>query len=150
MFAGTLEYVFSRPVGSAYFLNPINGAVLYLHNLLSPYGKLGFVAPDFFHPLGFALLCMALLPNRLGYRISVCVAWFGIDAAMELAQKYGSYLATYLPQWFEKFPVVENSQNYLVHGTFDSHDVWAIGCGALTALLVGQLTKGGHNNASKK
>lgn len=149
LFAGTLEYLFNRPVGSAYFLSPINGAVLYLHNMVNPYGKLGFVAPDFFHPLAFALICMALLPNKLRYRIAICLAWFGIDAALELAQKYGTHLAVYLPQWFEKIPVIENFQNYLVHGTFDSHDVLAIGCGTLTALIIGQLTKGGHNNARK-
>ena len=139
--AGTLEYLCSRPPGSAVFLEPFQPIIHILHDKINPYGKLGFLAPDFFHPLAFALLCMALLPDTLRNRIGICVAWLGIDAAFELAQKYGTYLSAFLPGWFENVPLLENLDHYITSGTFDVLDLLAITCGALTALLIGQLTK---------
>ena len=146
LLAGTLEYLFSRPPGSAYFLNPFHSIVLSLHDKINPFGGLGFLAPDFFHPLAFALMCMALLPDTVKNRAFICLAWFTINASLELAQKFGSTLAEYLPQWIEKIPVLENLADYLSRGRFDKYDVLAITGGILTAFLIGQLTSGGRIN----
>lgn len=45
----------------------------------------------------------------------------------------------YIPQWFEKVPILENLRNYLVNGRFDIYDLVAIGLGSLTAFFVGEL-----------
>jgi hypothetical protein len=148
LLAGSLEYLFNRQPGSAYFLNPIRTIVLSVHATINPYGPLGFLAPDFFHPLAFALMSMALLPGTLKARTMICLAWLGVDAAMELAQNYGAALAEYLPRWIKKVPVIENLDNYLVYGTFDVCDLIAIAAGILTAFGIGQLTKGGISEAA--
>lgn len=141
LLAGTAEYIFNRPPGSAAFLNPFHTTVLSLQGKIIPFGKLGFLAPDFFHPLAFALLCMALVPDSFKNRVAICLAWLGIDASLELAQKFGPTLAGYLPRWVDTIPVLENLPSYLISGTFDILDILAISCGAATALLIGQLTK---------
>ena len=149
LMAGSLEYIFSRPPGSVYFLHPFHSIVLSLHDKFEPFGELGFVAPDFFHPLAFALMCMALLPDTFKHRAAICLAWFGIDAALELAQKYGGALIKFLPPWIEKIPVAENLPNYLSKGTFDIFDLLAISAGGLAAFLIGYLTKRGKSDAQK-
>lgn len=141
LLAGTLEYLFSRPPGTAYFLTPFVGVVQSLHNQFDPFGKLGFLAPDFFHPLAFALLCMALVPDTPKNRVAICLAWLGIDTLLELAQNVGPELASRLPEWAEKIPVMNNIDSVLTSGTFDVQDILAIACGAATALLIGQLTR---------
>lgn len=146
LLAGTLEYIFSRPPGSAYFLMPFHSIVVSLHDKFNPFGALGNVAPDFFHPLAFALMCMALLPDTFKHRMAICLAWFGINVAFELTQKYGSTLVAYLPKWIEKTPVFETLPNYLNYGTFDNCDLLAIAAGSLAAFFAGHLTKGGKND----
>jgi len=74
------------------------------------------------------------------------LAWFGINGALELAQKYGNTLAEFLSRWIYKIPVIENLPNRLILGTFDGYDLLAIAAGTLTAFLIGQLTKGGKND----
>jgi hypothetical protein len=145
LLAGTLEYIFSRPPGSVYFLIPFQSMVVNLHDQFNPFGAWGFLAPDFFHPLAFALMCMALLPDTFKHRLAICLAWFGINATLELTQKYGSTLVAVLPQWIEKIPVFDTLPNYLIHGTFDNYDLLAFAAGSLTAFFTGHLTKGGKN-----
>lgn len=141
LLAGTAEYLFNRPPGSAYFLNVMPAAAINLHNNLSLYGNLGQFAPDFFHPLAFALICMALLADTLRNRVAICLAWLGVDATLELAQNLGPQLAGLLPPWMARTPVVETISGYLTSGTFDRQDILAVACGAATALLIGQFTR---------
>ena len=116
-----------------------------LHDKFNPFGALGSVAPDFFHPLAFALMCMALLPNTVKHRLAICLAWIGVNGSLELAQKYGSTLAAAIPGSIENIPVIETVHGYLRCGTFDKFDLLAIIAGALTAFFIGHFTKGGKN-----
>ena len=138
LLAGTIEYLVSRPIGSAYFLAKFPALQSFFHQAPNVYGKLGVVAPEFFHALGFCLISMAFFSTRKA-KISICILWFSIDSVFELAQKYGTHLAGYIPKWFESVPILENLRDYLVNGTFDSYDLLAIGLGSLTAFLIGQL-----------
>ncbi len=145
--AGSLEYFFSRPPDSAFFLIPIRGLAAELHGRFDPFGALGFLAPDFFHPLAFALMCMALLPDTVKNRVAICLAWFILDAALELAQKYGTGLTGFAARWSENIPALKHLTGCLAGGTFDVYDLLAIAGGALTALVIGQFTRGGKNEA---
>ena len=144
LLAGTLEYVFSRPPGSAYFLIPFHSVVVNLHDKFDPFGALGFLAPDFFHPLAFALMCMAVLKDALKNRLAICLSWFVIDTLLEIAQKDGLTFINHVPDWFASIPLIRNYPGYLVHGTFDVKDLLAITMGTLMALFIGQLTTGGR------
>lgn len=147
LFAGTLEYIIGRPTGSTYFLQPFTSILFYFRDAPNLYGKLGYFAPDFFHPLAFSLISMAFLSNKRGSRLFICFAWFSIDSMLEFGQKYGVQLLDYLPQWLEKVPITENLKNYLIYGTFDICDVLAITLGSITAFVIGELLKKGGNNA---
>jgi len=138
LLAGTLEYLVSRPIGSAYFLAKFPALQSFFHQAPNVYGAPGIVAAEFFHALGFSLISMAFFSGRKA-RIRICILWFSIDSLFELGQKYGTRLAGYIPKWFESVPILENLRDYLVNGTFDSYDLLAIGLGSLTAFLIGQL-----------
>jgi hypothetical protein len=143
---GTIEYLVSRPIGSAYFLNKFKALQSILHHFPNLYGKLGMFAPEFFHPLAFSLICMAFVSSRKS-RMMICFAWFGVDSVFESSQKYGPQLVEYLPKWFGKVPILENLGNYLVNGRFDINDLIAIGLGSLTAFFIGELlSKRGEGN----
>lgn len=141
--AGSLEYVFRRPPGSTVFLSAVQPLVSTLHGTVDLYGRLGDVAPAFFHPLGFALMTMALLPPGRSARWMICSAWLALDSAMELAQLAGHRAASWVPSWFERIPILENLNDFLVRGTFDVYDLAAGALGAATALGLGKLTEGG-------
>ena len=144
LLAGTIEYLISRPIGSAYFLAKLPAVQSFFYQAPNVYGKLGVVAPEFFHGLGFCLISMAFFSGRKA-RVTICLFWFSIDSLFELGQKYGIQLVGYIPKWFESFPILENLKNYLVNGTFDFYDLIAIGLGSLTAFFIGELLseKGG-------
>jgi hypothetical protein len=150
LLAGMMEYIFSRPPGSAYFLIPFQSIAGSLHDRIDPFGSIGFLAPDFFHPLAFALMCMALLPNTLKHRLAICLAWMVADGSLELAQKYGSSLAASIPGTVKNIPIIETVSGYLRFGTFDPFDLMAIVAGTLTAFLIGHLTKGEKNGVPPK
>jgi len=144
--AGTLEYLISRPIGSTYFLQSFTSILSYFRDLPNLYGKFGFFAPDFFHPLAFSLISMAFLSNKRGSRALICFAWVSIDATLELGQKYGTQLLDYLPHWLGKASITENLRKYLIYGTFDICDLLAITLGSITAFVIGEsISRGGKN-----
>jgi hypothetical protein len=146
LLAGTLEYLIDRPIGSTYFLYQFKTIHSFFRNIPDLYGSLGMCAPSFFHVLAFSLISMSLFSSRKA-RISVCLAWFCLEFLFELGQKYGSQFAPYLPEWLEKAAIAENLKNFLINGTFDIYDLMAIGLGALTAFLIGELlSRKGENN----
>ena len=138
LLAGTIEYLVSRPIGSAYFLAKFPALQSFFHQAPNVYGKLGVVAPEFFHALGFCLISMSFFSTRKA-RTRICILWFSIDSLFELGQKWGTQLVGYIPKWFESVPILENLTNYFMYGTFDIYDLVAIGLGSLTAFLIGQL-----------
>lgn len=140
--AGTLEYLAGRAWGSTYFLALVEDWIVRSPRMPSPYGSWGYFAPDFFHPLGFALISMAVAPKTRWWRVGICLAWFMIDGLFELAQKNGYLISTYLPSWLQKIPVLDQVQVYLEQGTYDFGDMVAIAAGSLAAMLIGELSKG--------
>jgi hypothetical protein len=138
---GLMEYLASRPAGSAYFLEKLHSFLPSLSTGYHPFGKLGGFAPDFFHPLGFALISMAFFAGRSS-RVVLCLVWLGIDAVFEIAQAFGHTLAQHVPLWFSHIPVLDNLASYLRKGTFDVFDLVAIALGSTTAFIIGELLAG--------
>jgi hypothetical protein len=146
LLAGVLEYLGNRPTGSTYLhllLQPLAG---WFHHIPPLYGKLGTVAPDFFHSLALSLLLVAFFVKRQS-RMIICLTWFGIESLFELGQRYGMEIVEYLPGGLETVPMMGNLEAYLVNGTFDFYDLIAFGLGSLTAFTLGELTtrKGGRD-----
>ena len=59
--AGTMEYLTARSIDSSLLLLGHEELQAYFHHLPNLYGSFGTVAPDFFHPLAFALISMAFV-----------------------------------------------------------------------------------------
>ncbi len=139
--AGALEYLTGR-LGNAYFLAPFEGLSGFFRRFPSPFGAWGDFAPDFFHPLGFALVTMAVAPRGRRWRLGLSLAWLAIDAAFEFGQKYGARIAAYVPEWFDKVPVLDQVEAYFTRGAYDGLDLIAIAAGCLAAFLIGEITRG--------
>jgi hypothetical protein len=149
LLAGVMEYLLARPVGSTYFLYDFKAVQSVLPRAPGLYGQFGGFAPEFFHPLAFSLISMALVSSRKA-RIVICISWFAINFMFELGQRCGAELAEYLPKWFDTLPVFGTLRIFFLNGRFDVYDLVAICLGSLTALLVGEmLAKKGGSNAEE-
>jgi len=82
------------------------------------------------------LLTVGLMSCRKKGCLLICLGWFFLDCTFELGQKFNVWAATAVPDWFIKIPVLENSANYFVSGTFDYLDLAAITIGAALAYFV--------------
>jgi len=50
-----------------------------------------------------------------------------------LGQKFKSWSLIITPDWFAKFPFLENTENYFIKGTFDFFDLLSIAAGTVVA-----------------
>jgi hypothetical protein len=135
---GTAEYVFGRPRGSVYFLEKLGALIPVSSREYHLFGPFGGWAPDFFHALGFALISMAFFKGRSS-RVALCILWFAIEAAFKIALKSGKELASHVPSWFGRIPILENTASYLRKGVFDIFDLVAFALGCLVAFALGEL-----------
>ena len=146
LFAGVWEYL-NRPPGSAYFLTKFEFIERYSYLLPDIYGKLGGWAPEFFHAFSFSLISMGLFSKTRRSRKVFCLLWFGIDSLFEVGQNYGHQIATWLPSWFNRIPLLGNTRYYFLNGRFDIFDILAILLGASVAYIISELTvKGGESD----
>ncbi len=135
---GTMVYVVDRPgdqcfVPSAISLFPFTPAV---------FGVVGHSLPTFVHVLAFCLFTTALLAGGKKTAIAVCLSWFLVEVALELGQHpaLAPSLSRLIPPWFAHLPILNKTDSYFLHGTFDPLDMLAIALGALAAYLVIQNT----------
>lgn len=131
---GAAVYLFGRPAGSAYLLQGVSSFTNGAHRR---FGIVGDVLPTFAHTYTFILLTVVcLLPTRLTV-VRVCLFWFAVETAFELAQidAVGEVIARNVPQWFSAVPVLENTADYFSFGTFDFLDIFSIAAGAFAAYL---------------
>ena len=134
---GVLVYALDRPPDQVYFLP----AWLARWQPEAPvFGALGAHLPTFFHPLGMALLTLALLPPGRRSALAAAALWALVDAAFELGQHpaLGPALAARVPSWFQGIPVLENTRGYFLNGRFDPWDLAAIFLGAAAAYALGR------------
>ena len=137
--AGVWEYV-NRPLNSTYFLERCKFIEQYSCFLPDIYGKLGGWVPEFFHAFSFSLISIGLFSKTKKSRRLFCFLWFGINSLFEIGQNYGHQILPWIPSWFNKIPVLENTGAYFINGNFDIFDILAALLGAFMAYVVGELT----------
>ena len=127
---GILVYVLDRP--TVYFLPGAWG----LAGDLLWFGRLGGYLPDGLHVYALILLTAAVAPTPTRI-LPICALWFAIDSLFELAQHptLAPHVVAIQPAWFAQLPILENSTNYFLHGTFDPGDLIAIVIGTAAAYM---------------
>jgi len=128
---GTLVYLSDRPPSSAVLIPTIAAFVGY-----NVFGVLGQWLPSFVHPFAFSLFTAAALgPGAGASRYGACAVWCAINVGFEVGQH-----AALKSQWAEAlrtgagdWVITRSVLNYLLHGTFDGGDVFAVILGALAA-----------------
>ena len=135
LFAGLMVYLVDRPPDQTYFIYKID-SVLSLHHVLPPlFGPLGKTLPAFVHVFAFALLTTGILACKRKGCMIACLVWLSIDVAFEMGQKFAVWSSSLVPGWFEGIPLLENTVNYFILGSFDFMDLAAIVAGSLAAYL---------------
>ena len=128
--AGILVYALDRG-GAVYFLSGWTSAPPPTAFL----GSLGDHLPTFLHTLIFILVTAAILRPWPQLLLPICATWFGIESMFELGQMepLDGHVAALIPTWFEGVPVLENTSEYFIRGTYDALDVVSIALGAIIA-----------------
>ena len=133
---GTLVYLIDRPPNHTYFIYK-SFVNISLHNTLpNLFGLIGYSMPSFIHVFSFILITVGILSYHKRSCIIICASWFLIDFIFELAQKFSSLASKIIPDWFAGIPILENTKNYFLSGTFDYFDLAAITIGAIVAYFV--------------
>ena len=133
---GTLVYLVDRPPDQTYFVYSIPLHISLFKTLPNLFGPIGKSLPSFIHVFSFILLTAGIISSRKKGFLIVCLCWFTIDCVFELGQKFNSLSLKTIPGWFSSIPVLENTRNYFIHGTFDFNDLVAISVGTIAAYFV--------------
>jgi len=135
LFVGLIVYLVDRPAEQTYFIYKIDSAISLHHSLPPLFGPLGKILPAFVHVFSFALLTAGILACHKRGCIAACLVWLSVDVAFELGQKFGMWSSNLVPSCFEGIPLLDNTVNYFMSGTFDFMDLAAIVVGSLVAYL---------------
>lgn len=130
---GSLVYVLDRPAATVYLL-PNAWSLARAHHRW--FGALGGNLPEFVHVYAFILLTAAVSPWPARV-VPICAFWWVVDSLFKLGEHpvLAPHIAAVLPAWFQHVPILENTGNYFLHGTFDPWDLAAILLGTLVAYL---------------
>jgi len=129
---GVLVYVLDRQAEFVYFVP----AWLSLHNHAgSVFGSISDYLPTFIHVYAFILLTVVVAVPAITKLIPVCLVWFTLDSLFEVAQlnPVAQWIGSHTPGWFNGIPILENTANYFLMGTFDALDLLSIAAGTLAA-----------------
>jgi hypothetical protein len=133
---GTLIYLIDRPPDQTYFVHK-SFVNISLHNTLpNLFGFIGNSLPSFIHVFSFILITAGLMHCQKKGCPIICAFWFLTDVIFELGQKFSSLASKIIPDWFAGIPILENTKNYFLSGTFDYFDLAAITIGAIVAYFV--------------
>jgi hypothetical protein len=135
LFAGGLIYLVSRSPDHTYFIYrclPILNLHKLLPNMYVPFSNL---LPEFIHTFSFILITAGILSCRKKCAITISLSWLIVDCCFELGQKYKDVSLSIIPNWFENYPILENCNNYFLHGSYDILDLVATLMGAILAYI---------------
>ena len=147
---GLLVYLLSRSAESVYLFSAFSYIPAQHYDFL---GTIDLWLPSLIHTYAFILLTVIAIGNypqaiRISSFFWVASGWF-----FELGQHPTASLlfVKYIPDWFYGIPVLENSANYFMHGTFDHFDLIATFIGALAAWATYRLIENnGHDNEGNR
>ncbi|MDH5274812.1 MAG: hypothetical protein OEW88_00130 [Gammaproteobacteria bacterium] len=133
-----------RPSDSAAFL----GAASLGHQISGLFGWVGWSLPTFAHTFALSVLTAACLGGGKRAGLAAGAMWFTIDCGFEIGQhrSIAGYLVPFIPQWFERAPILERTDAYFLSGTFDAWDVVSIAAGAMAAYLMTALPTSGDSD----
>jgi hypothetical protein len=140
LLVGLLFYILSRPADSVYLFTLFSYSPTHYSNL---FGVVGEWLPSFIHTYAFILLTVLVVGSGPRVIIISSLFWVGIGWLFEWGQHtvVSVHLVTHMPEWFSTIPVLENSANYFLYGTFDPLDLAAVVVGALAAWLTHRLAQ---------
>jgi len=134
LWIGILVYFFDRPPERIYFIP--EGFSLSKH--LPPiFGPLGDYLPTFLHVYAVILFSTAILGQGMFLTPVICLGWLGVDGLFEVGQHplVANMLLGYIPDWFQRLPILENTSLFFLNGTFDVLDTASIVAGVCAAYL---------------
>ena len=141
MCIGVLVYILDRQSEYIYFLP----AWLSLNNIYDGvFGNIGYFLPTFIHVYVFILFTAVVSIPTNRKLIQICVFWFLVDSFFEIGQigLLAELIANHVPAWFSGVPILNNTADYFLTGTFDVLDLASIAMGAITAYLTIMFVRG--------
>jgi hypothetical protein len=148
---GTLVYLVDRPPHHTYFVYKSSIDISLFNILPNLFGPIGNNLPTFIHVFSFILITAGLISCQKRDYIIICLSWVLVDCAFEIGQKFKLLAVGIVPDWFAGIPLLGNTQNYFINGTFDFHDLLGITSGMIMAYFVLlTTTRGGMNDDKSK
>jgi hypothetical protein len=136
LFLGLLFYLIGRPPDQTYFVRLLNLDFSLYGILPSIYFPFRNNLPTFIHVFSFILITSGLLACRKKGYLIICMCWCIIDFAFELGQKFKPAFVKMIPERFSQIPILENTESYILYGTFDVGDLAAITTGTAMAYFL--------------
>ena len=136
LFIGLLLYLVDRPPDQIYFIRNLDLRISLYNILPNIFGTAGNFLPTLIHVFSFILITAGLINCGKRGNLIICGVWFIIDTAFEFGQKFHLLTVKIIPHWFADIPIIGNTKNYFLQGTFDPHDIASIALGAVMAYLV--------------
>lgn len=132
---GGLIYIIDRPPEHVYLMP--HAISLYAYQFRLP-GQLWQNLPSLVHVCAFILLTYACFPLTRSRAVKVCIFWFVLEVLFEVGQlsSVAHWIASELPDWFNRIPLLDNIVNYFRAGIFDWRDVVSIFIGTMLAFFI--------------
>ncbi len=123
---GGLIYLSGPAGGSAYFVEKLGISDSLPLNISGLLGPLRGPLPEFLHPLAFTLIGIGLFARRRNSRIWICTIFFLMNILFEFGQLLQNFSDKIIPERFTRIPVLENTREFFLNGTFSVLDLVAI------------------------
>lgn len=142
---GTLVYITERNPDAVYFLS---ANLSLFHAKLEIFGWHGDYLPTLLHSFALVVITAAAIGKHKVSAITITLMWMLTEMLFELAQiKFiSNIITTYIPNWFEALPVLENAYSYFQYGSFNGIDLISIVIGSVAAYVLIQKTKRSSTN----
>ncbi|MCX5810019.1 MAG: hypothetical protein NTX36_11730 [Proteobacteria bacterium] len=137
LMAGLAFYLFCRKEGIPYFQRQLSDLVPTIQTSWT--GQLTGAFPAFIHPFAFSLIGIGLSSNTRKSRVFICLIFFLLNILFEIGQKYKIIFIKLIPQWFSSIPILENTRDFFLKGTFAVEDVIGITLGSLSAFACAEI-----------
>ena len=101
--------------------------------------------PSFLHGYALILLIFLVLGTSSKFNLYLSISlWATVEVLFEVGQHnlIKTSIINMIPDWFERVPVLDISDNYFPYGTFDPLDLMAIAIGSVCAWLTLHLEQG--------
>ena len=137
--AGLAFYLFFRKEGIPYFQRQLSDLGFRPTIETSLTGQLAGAFPAFIHPFAFSMIGIGFLSNTRKSRVFICLIFFLLNILFEMGQKYKIIFINLIPQWFNSIPILENTKDYFMKGTFAVEDIIGITLGSLSAFALAEI-----------